>query len=111
MQDDLLTYPLCSADSTTSNILPNASGSANRCSVPTSINADEPSPLFLTSSSESANGTVSSDLECRMVVLGFTLVAVPQVFYAGQSRTSGVVLESIFIATALPRELPTTTSG
>ena len=44
-------------------------------------------------------------------MFGFTVVAVPHVFQAGQSSTSGVSPLSMFIATAPPRELPTTTSG
>jgi len=43
---------------------------------------------------------VSSARLCRMVVLGFTVVAVPQVFHAGHKRTSGVSPESMFMATA-----------
>ena len=56
------------ARSTTLTIIANDPSSASRCSVPASINADDGNPLFLTSSSESANGTVSSALECRMIV-------------------------------------------
>jgi len=41
-----------------------------------------------------------------MIVLGF--VGVSQMFHAGQRRTSGVLPESMFVATAPPRELPTT---
>jgi hypothetical protein len=50
------------------NIAANDSSSASRCSVPTSINDSKGNPLFLTSSSESANGTVSSARLCRMTV-------------------------------------------
>lgn len=64
-----------------------------------------------TSSSESENGTVSSSGQCRMIVPGFTLRAVPQRFQAGHRRTSGVLPESMFMATAPPRDEPTTTSG
>ena len=78
---------------------------------PTSISDSNGSPLFFTSSSESANGTTSSDLECRITVPGFTVVAVPHRFHAGQSNTSVVEPESMFIATAPPRLEPTTTSG
>ena len=42
---------------------------------------------------------------------GLTVLAVPQRFQAGQSRTSGVEPESRFMATAPPREEPTITSG
>ncbi len=49
------------APSPSSNILPTTSGSANRCSLPTSINPDDGRRLFATRSSESANGSVSSD--------------------------------------------------
>jgi hypothetical protein len=41
----------------------------------------------------------------------FTVLAVPQRFQAGQSRTSGVSPLRMFMATAPPREKPTMTSG
>ena len=53
----------------------------------------------------------SSAPECRMIVPGFTVVAVPNRFHAGQSRTSGIKSISRFMATAPPRLEPTTTSG
>ena len=49
--------------------------------------------------------------ECRMTVLGFTVLAVPHRFHAGHNKTNGVSPLSMFMATAPPRELPTTTSG
>lgn len=42
-------------------------------------------------------GMTSSCHEWRIVVLGLTVVAVPQFFQAGQSRISGVYLESMFM--------------
>jgi len=54
-----------------------ASGSANRRSLPTSINAEAGRPLVLTSSSLSAMGTASSARLCRIIVLAFTFVADP----------------------------------
>ena len=96
---------------TTPTIIANDSSSANRCSVPTSINADDGNPLFLNNSSESANGTVSSARECRMIVPGYTVVTDPQAFHAGHKRTRGGSPESMFIATAPPWLEPTTTSG
>ena len=58
--------------------------------VPTSISDSEGKLAVPKSSSVSANGTTSSAWECRMTVSGFTVVAVPHRFQAGQSRTSGV---------------------
>ncbi len=46
-----------------------------------------------------------------MLDKGFTVFAVPHCFHAGHKRTSGVSLESIFMATAPPRDEPTITSG
>ena len=46
-----------------------------------------------------------------MTVPGLTVVAVPHRFQAGQSSTSGVEPELMFMATAPPRLEPTTTSG
>ena len=45
------------------------------------------------------------------IVFGFTVVADPHFFQAGTSKTSGVSLDSMFMATAPPREIPTITSG
>ena len=56
----------------TVNIVCRDSSSASRCSVPTTTKADSERPLFRKSSKLSSNGTVSSALECRMIVLGFT---------------------------------------
>ena len=69
------------------------------------------SPLFLTSSSLSANGTTSSARLCRITVPGFTVLAVPHFFHAGQSRTSRASPLLMFIATAPPLDEPTTTWG
>ena len=77
--------------------------------MPTSISADAGSPLFLTSSSLSANGITSSARLCRITVPGFTVLAVPHFFQAGQSRTSRASPLLMFIATAPPRDEPTTT--
>ena len=44
-------------------------------------------------------------------MLGFTVIAVPHRFQAGQSRTSGVEPALMFIATAPPLDEPTTTSA
>ena len=104
-------FALRTISSMDDNIIANEFSSAKRCSVPTSISDSKGKPLFLTNSSESENGTVSSALECRMIVLGFTVVAVPHFFQAGQRRTRGVFPLSMFMATAPPRLEPTTTSG
>lgn len=58
------------------NIASNDSSSVNRCSKPISIRDSEGKPLLLNSSPESAKGTVSSAGERRMVMFGFTFVAV-----------------------------------
>jgi hypothetical protein len=99
------------AFSTASTIFPNDSSSANRCSAPTSIKTEEGNPLFLTNSSESANGTTSSALECKITVFGLTVLVLPHRFQAGQSNTNGVEPKLMFIATAPPRLEPTTTFG
>src|SRR5438045_9716139 len=72
-----------------SSIISNDSGSASRWSLPTSIRVQAGSPLFLTSSSESAKGTTSSARLCRIVVFGFTVLAEPYFFQAGQSSPRG----------------------
>src|SRR5262249_53571256 len=59
------------------SIAASGSGSASRWSSPTSTSAEAGSPLFLTSSSLSANGTTSSARLCRITVPGFTFLAVP----------------------------------
>ena len=97
--------------STASNIAFNDSGSASRCSWPTTIKADSDRPLFCNNSTESANGTTSSALECRLIVPGLTVFAVPHRFHVGHIRPSGVEPASMFIATAPPRLEPTMTSG
>ena len=57
------------------------------------MRADSGRLLLRTSSWLSAKGTTSSAGECRMIVFGFTVVAVPQRFQAGHRSTSGVVAE------------------
>ena len=74
--------------------------------------ADKGKPLFLTSSTLSANGTTWSARLCRITVPGFTVFAVPHFFHAGQRRTNwALLLLRIFMATAPPREEPTITCG
>jgi hypothetical protein len=68
-------------------------------------------PLVRASSSLSANGTTSSARLCRITVSGRTVLTVPQRFHAGHNSTSRAVPLWMFMATAPPRELPTTTSG
>ena len=68
-------------------------------------------PLFFASSSLSAKGTTSSARLCRITVPGFTVLAVPYFFQAGQSSTSFASPLSMFMATAPPRLDPTTTWG
>jgi hypothetical protein len=80
-------------------------------SCPISINVHTGSPLFLTNSSESANGITSSARECRITVLALTVLAAAQLFHAGQSRTSLAEPLLIFMATAPPRLDPTTAWG
>ena len=63
--------------STASTIALSASGSANRWSVPATIKADSESALLGRSSWLSGKGTVSSAGECKMVVVGLTVVALP----------------------------------
>jgi hypothetical protein len=46
-----------------------------------------------------------------IVVPGFTVLAFPHFFHAGQIKTSLVEPDSKFTATAPPRLDPTTTSG
>ena len=46
-----------------------------------------------------------------MTVSGFTVVAVPHRFHAGQSSTSGVLPDLMFMATAPPRLNRQHTSG
>jgi hypothetical protein len=46
-----------------------------------------------------------------MTVPGLTLETFPHRFQAGQSKTIGGEPDSMFIATAPPREEPTITSG
>ena len=72
------------------SIASRGSGSVRQWSLPTSTNADLGRPLVLRISSLSSKGTVSSARECRIVVFAFTVVAEPQVFHAGHSRTTGV---------------------
>ena len=79
------------APSTAFTILPNDSESANRCSVPTTINASGGSLLFLINSSELAMGTISSASECRIVVFGLTVVAAPPSFPCRAEEDEGNV--------------------
>jgi hypothetical protein len=73
--------------------------------------SDLGSPLFLTSSSLLANGIKSSARECKMIVPGLAVLAVPNFFHAGQSSTSRASPLLIFMATAPPLDEPTTTWG
>jgi hypothetical protein len=59
----------------------------------------------------SPKGTTSSALECRMTVQGFTVLALPCFFQAGQSRTSRASPLLMLMATAPPRLEPTTACG
>src|SRR5262249_8120954 len=77
---------------------------------PTSISTFAGSPLLRTNSSLSANGTTSSARLCRMTVPGLTVLAVPCLFHAGQSRTSFASPLLMVMATAAPLDEPTTTS-
>jgi hypothetical protein len=66
---------------------PAALGPARRWSCPTSTRADLGRPDFDINSTESSKGTTSSAREWRIRVPGFTVLACPQFFQAGQSRT------------------------
>ncbi len=59
--------------------------------------------MMRSSSSESLKGITSSARECRITVPGFTVLADPHWFHAGQSRTSRAPPLLMFIATAPPR--------
>ena len=58
--------------------------------------------LLRSSSWLSVNGITSSVLECRITVPDFTVLADPNRFQAGHSRTSGVSSAFMFIAMAPP---------
>ena len=58
--------------------------------------------MMRSSSSESPKGITSSARECRITVPGFTVLADPHWFHAGQSRTSRASPLLMFIATAPP---------
>ena len=92
-----------------SSIFSTAPGRPAGDRFPTSINADR-HPLFFANSSLSANGITSSARLCRITVPGFTVLAVPRFFQAGQSRTSLASPLLMFMATAPPRDDPTTTT-
>ena len=79
---------------------PAAPGRPAGDTAPTSINV---APLSFANSSLSANGITSSARLCRITVPGFTVLAVPYFFQAGQSRTSFASPLSMFMATAPPR--------
>ena len=87
------------------------SGSANRWSVPTSINDWGGRRLFIASSTECWNGITSSCWECKTRELALVRWARPHFFQAGHSRTKGMSPLCMLIAMAPPREEPTMTSG
>ena len=93
------------------NIATGEQGSAKSTLCRIAVRLIDPALVAELATAPKDTQSLSSALECRITVPGFTVLAAPHVFQPGQSRTSLAEPLLMFMATAPPRDEPTTTWG